>query len=308
MGMKISKLKKLLYGTATKDGLLYRFFSYGILLGMGFIFVYPLLYMVSTSFMSTADLVDATVTWIPRGLSLEGFRKAAATLNYWEGLHKSLLLSFMPAVLQTVALAFAGYGLARFEIPLKKTWLFLIVLVFLMPTAVTLIPRYMLFNSYKMVNTVWPTIITALGGQGVKSSVFLLVYYQFFTAYPKALDEAAMIDGAGSLRVFLQVAIPMAIPAIVVTFLFSFIWFWNETTQLALLSGPAARTLPMRLKAFADSFNKLYPSNDLSAGGALNESIRLAGTLLAITPLLALYLFLQRFFVQSIERAGITGE
>ncbi len=77
---------------------------------------------------------------------------------------------------------------------------------------------------------------------------------------------------------------------------------------MSLLSGSAARTLPLRLQAFVDSFNKLYPANDISAGGALNEAIRLAGTLLSIAPLLVLYLFLQRFFVQSVERTGITGE
>lgn len=301
-------VRKLLLGTREKDGLLARLGLYAILLGMGFVFVYPLLYMISTSFMNTRDLVDATVTWIPRELSVESFRKAARTLGYWEGLKASLLFSFVPAVLQTTTLAFAGYGLARFEVPLKRLWLGLIVLVFLIPSAVTLIPRYMLFNSYKMINTVWPPIITALGGQGVRSSVFLLVYYQFFSSYPKSLDEAAMLDGAGSLSVFFRVAIPMAVPAIVVTFLFSFIWFWNETTQLSLLAGTAARTLPIRLEAFVESFNKYYPSHDISAGGALNESIRLAGTLLSIAPLILMYLFLQKYFVQSIERTGITGE
>lgn len=305
--MKAS-IGKVLLGTSERDGLLSRLFLYGVLLGIGFIFLYPILYMISTSFMSTRDLVDATVSWIPREFSLEGFYKAQATLGYKEGLTASLVYSFFPAVLQTASLAFAGYGLARFNVPFKRLWLALIVFVFLVPSAVTLIPRYMLFNQYKMVNTPWPTMVTALGGQGVKSSVFLLVYYQYFSSYPRALDEAAMIDGAGSLRVFFQIAIPMAIPAIVVTFLFSFIWFWNETTQLSLLSGTAARTLPIRLQSFVDSFNKLYPANDISAGGALNESIRLAGTLLSIAPLLVLYLFLQRFFVQSIERTGITGE
>lgn len=301
-------IKKILLGSRERDGVFFRVFLYGVLLGMGFVYIYPVLYMFSTSIMSTKDLVDATVTWIPHSLSVEGFVKASRTLNYFEGLKTSLLLSFFPAVLQSVSLAFAGYGLARYDIPGKKLWFSMIILVFLIPSAVTLIPRYMLFNGYKMVGTIWPTFITALGGQGLKSSVFLLIYYQFFSTYPKALDEAAMIDGAGNLRVFFGVAIPMAIPAIMVTFLFSFIWFWNETTQLSLLSGAAARTLPIRLSAFVDSFNKLYPSNDTSAGGALNEAIRLSGTLLAIAPLMVMYLFLQKYFVQSIERTGITGE
>lgn len=302
------KMRRFLLGNGEKSGFLITFMTYFVLMGLGFVYLYPVLYMFATSIMTTRDLVDATVTWIPRELSVEGFRKAAATLSFWPCLRDSILMSVLPALLQTVALAVSGYGLARFRVPGKRLWFAFIILVFLIPAPVTLIPRYMLFNGYHLVGTVFPSFLTAALGQGVKSSVFLLVFYQFFESYPKALDEAAQIDGANAFRVFTRVAIPMAIPAIVVTFLFSYIWFWNETTQLSLLSGSAVRTLPMSLQAFADSFNKLYPSNDVSVGGALNEAIRMAGTLLAISPLMLVYLFLQKTFIQSVERTGITGE
>lgn len=303
-----NKLRRLVMGGKGQSGLLPRLTTYFILMGLGFVYLYPVLYMLATSVMTTRDLVDSTITWIPRELSAEGFRKAAATLNFWSGLKDSLIMSVLPALLQTASLALSGYGLARFQVPLKRMWFGLIILVFLIPSAVTLIPRYMLFNGYHLVGTIWPSFLTASLGQGVKSSVFLLVFYQFFGSYPKALDEAAEIDGANSFEVFIRVAIPMAVPAIVVTFLFSFIWFWNETTQLSLLSGGAVTTLPMSLQSFTDSFNKLYPSNDVSVGGALNESIRMAGTLLSIAPLMLVYLALQKTFIQSVERTGITGE
>ncbi|MDR0929545.1 MAG: carbohydrate ABC transporter permease [Oscillospiraceae bacterium] len=302
------RLRRFLLGNNERSGFLNRFVIYFVLIGLGFVYIYPVLYMLTTSLMNTRDLVDATVTWIPRQLSAEGFRKASATLNFWPRLRDSVVMSVLPALLQTASLAISGYGLARFRVPLKGMWFAFIILVFLIPSAVTLIPRYMLFNGYHLVGTAWPSFLTAALGQGVKSSVFLLVYYQFFGAYPKALDEAAQIDGASVVRVFLRIALPMAIPAIVVTFLFSFIWLWNETTQLSLLSGTAINTLPMALEAFTESFDKLYPANDVSAGGALNESIRMAGTLLSIAPLMAVYLCLQKTFIQSVERSGITGE
>jgi multiple sugar transport system permease protein len=210
--------------------------------------------------------------------------------------------------MQSASLALAGYGLGRYPVPLKKLWIVLAVLVFLIPAQVTMIPRYLLFNSRGLIGTVWPTYMISLFGQGIKSSIFLLVYFQFFSAYPKSLDEAAQIDGAGRLRVFIKIAVPMAVPAAVVCFLFSFIWFWNDTTQLAQYSTGAVTTLPMRLQMFADRFQKLYSSAGVSTGGALNESIRLAGTLLSILPLLAVYLVLQKQFTQSVERTGITGE
>ena len=282
--------------------------SYGILTGLGFVFIYPLLYMLSVSFMDTKDLVDSTVSWIPTRLSVESFIKAAKTLSFWLGFRDSLIMTVIPAALQTFVLAAAGYGLARYRVPLKKLWIALSVLIFLIPVQVTMIPRFLLFNSYKLVGTIWPMYLITLFGQGVKSSVFLLIYYNYFGSYPKSIDEAARIDGAGPLRIFFSIAMPMAKPALVVTYLFSFIWIWNDTVQLPQYSTGAVTTLPMHLQQFAEQFNKLYSSVGVSTGGALNESIQLAGTLLSILPLIILYFLVQRSFVASIEKTGITGE
>ncbi len=281
---------------------------YGILTGLGFVFVYPLIYMLSVSFMDTRDLVDSTVRWIPRRLTLEGFIRAGGTLNISSSFMDSVKMTLAPAVLQTAVLAFSGYGLGRFPVPLKKLWVALAVVVFLIPAQVTLIPRYLLFFGWGLNGTIWPTYLISFLGQGIKSSLFLLVYYQFFASYPKSLDESAQIDGAGRLRVFFTIAIPLAVPAIVVCFLFSFIWIWNDTTQFMQFSVGAVTTLPMSLANFVERFNRMFSSAGVSTGGAFNESIRLAGTLLTILPLIVFYLALQRQFVESIEKTGITGE
>ena len=290
------------------DSRLGRFITYFILTGMGFVFLYPLLYMLSVSFMDTEDLVDATVTWIPTHLSVESFVKAAKTLQFWDGLKDSLIMTAIPAALQTFTLALAGYGLALYRVPGKRFWLVLAVFIFLIPTQVTMIPRFLLFNSYHTIGTIWPVYLISLFGQGVKSSVFLLIYYNFFRSYPKSMDEAAKIDGAGAATVFFRIALPMAKPALVLTYLFSFIWIWNDTTQLPQYSTGAVTTLPMHLQQFVERFNKLYASVGVSTGGSLNESIRLAGTLLTILPLIVLYFIVQKQFVESIERTGLTGE
>lgn len=306
---QMMRLKHRLFrGKDSDKGLLSKILTYGILTGLGFVFVYPLIYMVSTSFMDSKDLVDSTVSWIPTRLSVESFIKAGRTLEVMKGLKDSLIMTVIPALLQTIVLAFAGYGLGRHPVPLKKFWIALSVLIFLIPTQVTMIPRFLLFNSYRLVGSVWPMYLISVLGQGIKSSIFLLVYYQFFSTYPKTLDEAAKIDGAGRLKIFFKIALPMAKPSIVVCFLFSFIWIWNDTTQIAQYSTGAVTTLPMLLQQFVERFNKLYSSASVSTGGALNESIRLAGTLLTILPLIVLYLVLQKQFVESIEKTGITGE
>lgn len=295
-------------GRGRKGSRMGKWMTYLILTGMGFVFLYPLLYMISVSFMDTADLVDATVTWIPTHLSFESFSKAANTLEFWDGLKDSLIMTVIPAGLQTFTLAMAGYGLARYRVPGKRFWMVLAVFIFLVPTQVTMIPRFLLFNSYQMIGTVWPVYLISLLGQGVKSSVFLLIFYNFFNSYPKALDEAAKIDGAGAVKVFFRIALPMAKPALVLTYLFSFIWIWNDTIQLPQYSTGAVTTLPMHLQQFVERFNRLYSSVGVSTGGALNESIRLAGTLLSILPLIVLYFIVQKQFVESIERTGLTGE
>lgn len=298
----------LVGGRAKGGSRLKKFATYFILTGMGFVFLYPLLYMLSVSFMDTQDLVDATVTWIPTHLSVESFVKAARTLEFWSGLKDSLIMTAVPAGLQTFTLALAGYGLARYRVPGKKLWVVLAVLIFLVPAQVTMIPRFLLFNSYKMIGTIWPIYLISALGQGTKSTVFLLIYYNFFNSYPKSLDEAAALDGAGSVMIFFKIALPMAKSALVLTYLFSFIWIWNDTTQLPQFSTGAVTTLPMHLQQFVDRFNKLYSSVGVSTGGALNESIRLAGTLLTILPLIILYFIVQKQFIESIERTGLTGE
>jgi multiple sugar transport system permease protein len=306
--LKKVNLRGLLLGNADRRGLLKSLSIYGVLTGLGFVFIYPLIYMLSVSFMDTKDLVDSTVTWIPNRLSVESFIRAGRTLDFAEAVTDSLKMTVLPAVMQTVALAFSGYGLGRYQIPLKKVWVGLAVLVFLIPPQVTMIPRYLLFNSQNLIGTIWPVYLISALGQGIKSSVFLLVYYQFFTTYPKSLDEAAQIDGAGHFRVFYKIAVPMAVPAAVVCFLFSFIWIWNDTTQFTQYSAGAATTLPTRLYMFVERFNRLYSSSSVSTGGMLNESIRLAGTLLTVLPLIVIYLALQKQFVESVEKSGITGE
>jgi multiple sugar transport system permease protein len=159
-----------------------------------------------------------------------------------------------------------------------------------------------------IIDTPLVSLIPALCGQGIKSSIFVLVFYQFYSSYPKAFDEAASIDGAGPFKTWIKIAVPMVGPAILVTFLFTFIWSWNETFSSSLYFGSTFSTLPMKLESFVDAYSRLYSTNDYSTANKLNEAIRMAGTLLTIAPLIVVYVFLQRFFIEGIESTGITGE
>ena len=147
-----------------------------------------------------------------------------------------------------------------------------------------------------------------------------MLFFQFFNMLPRELDEAAEIDGASKFGIFIRVAIPLSVPMFIVGFIFSFVWYWNETYLTSLYMQGAkkylfegVKTLPMELQFFEDSFKSLLGSSADSNAGAgykdqLNEAIYMAGTLISISPLLVLYFVLQRWFVEGIDKAGLTGQ
>ena len=304
----LRKTGRLLKGRGEKSGLISHTAIYALLTGIGFVYIYPLIYMITNSLMTPSDLVDPTVGWIATEWYGGNFAKAFQTLDYPGSFLLSLITSLGPAILQTASTAFIAYGLARFQFPFKKVWMVLLIAVFILPVQVTMIPNYVWFKTYGMTGTVLPTFLPAIFGQGIKSSVFILIFYQFYKSYPKAFDEAASIDGAGRFKTFLNVAIPMSAPAILVCFLFSFIWYWNETIKTSTYFEGKIQTLPIKLQNFVHSYSQMFPANDFSTANRINESIRLAGTLLTILPLLILYIILQRQFIEGVERSGITGE
>lgn len=304
------KLRRILYGRKGENGLLKNILMYALLICIGFVFLYPFLYMLVNSFMSPEDLMNPAVTWLPSSLYVENYRKAFETLDFGRSFWNSLYIALIAALLQTAVAAVTGYGLARFQVKLKGLVLVLILMTFILPTETLLIPRYVMFNSYKMLGSPLPLWVSAVTGQGLKSAVFILVFYQIFNSYPVSLDEAAELDGAGKYKVFYRIALPIAKPAIVLSMLFSFVWYWNETRQAGLYFGEVIKTLPMKLGSFAASYADLFSTaeNGADAAMSINEAVTLAGTMLSCIPILILFIILQKQFVESIEKSGITGE
>jgi multiple sugar transport system permease protein len=291
-------------------GIFRKILMYALLICISFVFLYPFLYMFINSFMSPEDLMNPAVSWIPSTLYFENYRKAFETLDFGKSFWNSLYISLIAAVLQTAVAAITGYGLARFQVRFKGVILILILATFVLPTETLLIPRYVMFNSYKLLDSPLPVWLSAVTGQGLKSAVFILVFQQIFSNYPISLDEAAELDGAGKYKVFYKIAIPIARPGIVLSMLFSFVWYWNETRQSGLYFGEVIKTLPMKLGSFAASYASLYESAGTvtDASMSINEAITLAGTMLSCLPILIMFIVLQRQFVESIEKSGITGE
>ncbi|MFA7075447.1 MAG: carbohydrate ABC transporter permease [Candidatus Izemoplasmatales bacterium] len=299
-----TKVRHFLVGKSFNDGFIGKMSVYLLLIIIGFIYLFPLIKMFAYSIKDLEDLVNPTVQWIPTKLYFENYRISFVVLNYGYTLLFSLLVTLVPALLQTITTSLVGYALAKFKIRLKVVVFGVILLTYLLPVQVYMIPRYVLFDNFGILETAWAIILPAIFGQGLSSAIFILIFYQFFRMQPKALDESAEIDGANAFQTFMKIGVPLAIPAYLTAFLFSFVWYWNETYISSLFIGSDLYTLQLKLFNFTSQFNM---TQGLSQQ-ALNEAIRYSATILIILPVLVVYIIMQKWFVEGIDRTGLTGE
>ncbi|MCL2360264.1 MAG: carbohydrate ABC transporter permease [Defluviitaleaceae bacterium] len=274
------------------------------------LYLQPILFMVSLSFKSLSDIVDPSTRWIPNNPTFMNIEFALGQMRIlpmmlpgrglWDNLVTSTLfvsvLTAIPsALVQLFTCAIAGYAFGRCEFPLKRTLLVLLALTYVVPPQTIFIPLAWLNNQMGFLNNPMAFVAPALFGHGLNGGLFVIIYMQFFRKIPKELEEAALIDGASPYSVFLKIIFPLAKPAMVVVFLFSLVWHWNETfltgifyTRIATLATQITQVniLPQEL------VQTLMPA--IMASG-----------LLFITPILIVYLFAQRFFTESIERTGV---
>ena len=305
------KLHKFVFGTRERQGLGQQIAVYGLLIIIGFIFIYPILYMISTSFMDRNDLLDSSVKWLPSSLYIQNYIAAAKSMDFWKTLGKGVIIAGVPTLFNVLTGMIVGYGFARYEFKLKKLFMGILLFSYILPDQVTMIPTYVLYNDMGILGTIWTFVLPALFGNGINSAIFILIFYSFFKQVPKVLMEAAYIDGAGHFKAFFKIAIPSAVPAIITVFLFSFVWYWNESylTEMyvqGLTTKSEWTNLVIQLKNFDSNYSTRATTGDMAT--SLNESVRMAATSLSILPLFLMYLVLQRQFIESIDRTGITGE
>ncbi|MFZ9704361.1 MAG: carbohydrate ABC transporter permease [Bacilli bacterium] len=299
------KWQKRWLGKTLTDGWLFKVIIYLLLISFSYIYLYPLLFMLINSVKSVDDLINPGVRWIPTVLMWENYVRAFEVLNLPNSFFDSTIYVLKVSVSATLSSALIGYGFARFDFPFKRLFFVIMLATFILPQQVTMVANVLIFRQLDIISTEWTMILPAISGQGINAAIYILIFYTFYRTIPGILIESAEVDGAKQFTIFTKIVLPLAIPSFVIVFLFSFVWYWNESFITGLYVGDKA-TLPLWLQAFRASYESIFPPG--TPGAELNEAILLAGNMLTILPLLLLYFFSQKLFTQSIDKTGITGE
>lgn len=297
----------------------------GLLLGLSFVLIYPLLYMLSVSFRTTEDILNPMSIWVPRSFTFENITEAVKGLDYGESIKNTLAINTVSCLLQVVSSCAVGYGFARFRMKGGNFLFALVVFTIIVPPQLVIVPSYLQFRYFdffgigrilsvfserlltlNLIDTAWTFYVPAFFGNGIRYGLFVFIFRQFFANMPGELQESAYIDGCGQFRTFLRIMLPNAIPAIITAILFSFVWYWNDFYYGAMYFNNI-QTISLALANLRNAFAILYEyTGDVLDPYALVTRIQ-AGSLLTIGPVLILYLILQKYFVESIDKTGIVG-
>ena len=286
---------------------------YVIMLGIGFVFIYPFLYMIVTSLMTNEDLNNFSVTWIPRGLNFANYKLAADITSYFNNFKNSFLITVLAIAGQLVSCSMAGYGMARFKNKGNNILFVVMILAILVPVQTIIVPEYLIYSNLGWLNTYMPLVIPSWLGYGLNGALYIFIFRQFYLGFPKSIEEAAKVDGCGFLRVFFNIVFPVSKSSYVVVLVLGMVFHWNNSYEPAMfISDKALQTLPAGLGNIVYTLTLppevIQNSYGVNNENALNNAVLMAGTFLVVLPILIAFCFLQKLFIQGIEHTGLTGE
>lgn len=315
--------KKELYGVTR---IIWSFCRFLLIFGLGFVILYPLLQIISKVFMPTSQYQDLSVIWIPKSLTWSNIKNALGYMDFWESLGNTLVLCLSCSAIQIVVCSLTGYGFARFRFPLREPLFLLVILTIIVPTQIIFLPSFVQYRffdffgiskllgmitgkdymefSTSLIDTRWSFWVPSMFGVGLRSGIFIYLFRQCFRNIPKELEEAAKIDGCGRMKTYLRVMLPNAKSSILTVFLFSVVWHWNEYTLTRTFFPQKYQPLAVKLKLAIDGMiNDIATRTNLS----FQMGVAYASVLLFILPVLLIYVFAQRWFVEGVETSGIKG-
>jgi multiple sugar transport system permease protein len=267
---------------------------YLVLASTATIALYPLLWMLTGS-VRPGDEIFTNASLLPHHPTFSNYTDGwqGVGVSFGRFLLNSIVISACAVVGNIFSCSLAAYAFARLQFRFKRLAFGVMLATLMLPAHVTLIPQYILFRQLGWVNTFAPMIVPHFFGV---SAFFVFLMVQFIRGIPTELDDAARIDGAGHIRFFVSIILPLLRPALVTTTIFSFIWTYNDFfTQLIYLNDAQLFTVPLGLRSFLDATGE-------SAWGPM-----LAMSTLSLLPLLIIFVVFQRMIVQGIATTGLRG-
>lgn len=289
------------------------------LLGVSYVVMYPLLTKLALVFMDYRDLTDYTITWVPKHFTFSNVTTVAKIIDYGKVLLRTLGICALVSFLQIFVTTISAYGLARYKSKLRSIIFALVIGTLIIPPQTYLVTLYTQFKNFDpfgtvshftnssngIIDTVLVFVMLAITGMGIRSGLYIYIERQTFRALPKELEEAAKVDGAGIISTFWRIMLPNARPTVVLCFILSFIWQWNDTFYTSLFC-PELGTLSMKLGTLSVDIAE-YLGGWSMVGSSRSQQLISIGAFLCIIPLVILFVLCQRFFVQGVERSGLVG-
>lgn len=297
--MKIKQLKNV-------PSTLFRYF---ILIGLSFLILYPIFVTVMISLMQTSDFTNSAVRYLSLSPTLENYKTAAIFLQYWQTLLRSLALNIPLCLLEIVSCMLVAYGFARFKFKGNGILFGCVIMTLLIPSSIYFTPFYLSLQDYgpfhwNLLGTPLPLFLMSVCALGVKNGLVIYILRQHFKAYPKELEEAAEIDGAGSFRVFVSIMLPGAMSIAATCFLFIFVFRWTDPTHTNIFL-PDTEFIWTRLSNIQTDMS-LLPGVEQS-DFYFRSILKNTSIVLYAIPLVVLFIFTKRSLVESVETSGLVG-
>ncbi len=292
-------------------------FRWVVIIGMCYIILSPLIGIVSSSFFSDSDVYDKAVYIIPKEPTLDRYRLSWLRLDYVNVLLKSIWYDLSLLVLQVVITSMVGYGFARFQFPFKKVLFACVVIMIVIPTHTIMIPIYMVFRNFdplglvtllngkpiSLLGSTWPMYIMTLLGCGLRSGLYIYIFNQFFRGLPKEIEEAALVDGAGPWYTYFRIMLVNAIPSVITVSIFSLVWQYNDLFFANLFVINSKASISKSITTLSGTIGNL----DRIVDPTILQLYTYAGVVLVILPVIIIYVALQKYFMEGVERSGIVG-
>lgn len=288
-----------------------------ILIGVGYLILSPVIGMFVNSISSTKDAYNPMVFILPQFPTLERFQLAAERMDYFKTIAKDLFYVLTVTIVQVVICSMVGYGFARFQFPFKKILFACVVIMIVVPSHTIMLPLYMNFRQFdplglvtlitggpiNLMGSTWPMYIMSALGCGVRSGLYIYIFNQFFRGLPKEIEEAAFVDGAGVWYTYFRIMLVNAMPAVITVTVFSIVWQFNDTFYANLFLISENVVISKKIATLQSTIANLDKILDTK----VQELYLDAGIILVLLPIVIIYLVLQKYFIEGVERSGIVG-